>query len=53
MSEDAKKPAARGRPVKNTMPDPRTRLPLAVVEADQLVDEPLGVGPSTARESRR
>ena len=24
-------------------PDPRTRLPLAVVEADQLVDEPLGV----------
>ena len=27
-------------------PDPRTRLPLAVVEADQLVDEPLGVDPA-------
>ena len=27
-------------------PDPRARLPLAVVEADQLVDEPLGVDPA-------
>ena len=33
MSEDAKKPAARGRPVKNTMPDPIPDTPENIARA--------------------